>query len=48
MREHVSHGRRMYYLKRGKVLIVMLSGGAKATQAADITKAVEYAAQFEE
>jgi putative addiction module killer protein len=38
MREHFGAGWRMYYLRRGKVLILMLGGGSKATQKADIRK----------
>jgi putative addiction module killer protein len=48
MREHFGSGWRMYYVKRGKVLIVMLGGGDKSTQAADIKKAVKLAAQLED
>jgi putative addiction module killer protein len=48
MREHFGPGWRMYYVKRGKVLIVTLGGGTKSTQTADITKAVKLAAQIEE
>ena len=39
MREHFGPGWRMYYAKRGDVLIVMLGGGAKSTQKSDIVKA---------
>ena len=38
MREHFGAGWRMYYLKRGSVVILMLGGGYKATQNADIKK----------
>jgi putative addiction module killer protein len=38
IREHFGAGFRMYYLQRGKVLIVMLGGGIKATQKVDIKK----------
>lgn len=48
MREHFGPGWRMYYIQRGKVLIVMLGGGDKSTQAADIAKAIQQAAMFEE
>jgi len=36
MREHFGPGWRMYYVQRGAVLIVMLGGGDKSTQPADI------------
>jgi putative addiction module killer protein len=48
MREHFGPGWRMYYIQRGSVLIVMLGGGDKSTQAADISKAVKLAAMIEE
>ncbi|TXT22770.1 MAG: hypothetical protein FD134_2391 [Gallionellaceae bacterium] len=48
MREHFGPGWRMYYIRRGEVLIVMLGGGDKSTQSADITKAVKLAATIEE
>ena len=38
----------MYYIQRGSVLIVMLGGGDKSTQTADVTKAVKLAAMIEE
>ena len=47
MREHFGLGWRMYYVQRGAVLIVMLGGGSKSTQAADIVKAVKLAATME-
>ena len=47
MREHFGLGWRMYYIQRGAVLIVMLGGGSKSTQAADIAKAVKLAATME-
>lgn len=48
MREHFGPGWRMYYVQRGEVLIVMLGGGEKSTQAADIAKAVRLAATLED
>ena len=48
MREHFGPGWRMYYIQRGAVLIVMLGGGDKSAQAADIAKAVKLAATLEE
>ncbi len=47
MREHFGPGWRMYYVQRGQVLIVMLGGGDKATQAADIAKALTLLQQLE-
>lgn len=48
MREFFGSGWRMYYVQRGDVLIVMLGGGDKASQSADIKKAVALAATLEE
>jgi putative addiction module killer protein len=48
MREHFGPGWRMYFVQRGNVLIVMLGGGDKSTQARDIAKAVQLAATLEE
>lgn len=38
----------MYFVQRGAVLIVMLGGGDKSTQAADIVKAIKVASNLEE
>ena len=38
----------MYYVQRGSVLIVMLGGGDKSTQSADIAKAIKLAALLED
>lgn len=40
MREHFGAGWRLYYIKRGNVLIVMLGGGNKSTQQKDIENAI--------
>lgn len=48
MREHFGPGWRMYYLQRGKTLIVMLGGGDKSSQAADIAKAKRLAEKLED
>ena len=40
MREFFGPGWRMYYLQQGDVLIVMLGGGDKSTQQADIATAI--------
>jgi putative addiction module killer protein len=48
MREHFGPGWRMYYVQRGTVLIVMLGGGDKSTQAVDIAKAIDLAATLED
>ena len=48
MREFFGPGWRMYYVQRGAVLIVMLGGGNKTTQSADIAKAISLAAELED
>ncbi len=48
MREFFGPGWRMYYVQRGDVLIVMLGGGDKATQQADIEAAISLSRTIEE
>lgn len=48
MREHFGPGWRMYYVQRGEVLIVMLGGGDKSTQRADIRRAIALAKRLED
>lgn len=48
MREHFGPGWRMYYVQRGEVLIVMLGGGDKSSQTADIAQAQGLAATVED
>jgi putative addiction module killer protein len=38
MREHFGAGWRMYYVQRKKTIILMLGGGCKSTQVADINR----------
>jgi putative addiction module killer protein len=47
MREFFGPGWRMYYVQRGQELLIMLGGGDKSTQQADIAKAQALAAQLE-
>ena len=47
MREFFGPGWRMYYIQRGDLLIVMLGGGDKSTQTADIAKAISLASLME-
>lgn len=44
MREHFGPGWRMYYLQHGAVLVVILGGGNKSSQASDIAAARKLAA----
>ena len=48
MREHFGPGWRMYYIRRGEVLIVMLGGGDKSTQKNDIAQAIILAKSVED
>jgi len=48
MREFFGPGWRMYYTIRGHTLIIMLGGGNKSTQTADIQKATKLAESLEE
>ena len=48
MREHFGPGFRMYFARRGDVLIVMLGGGDKHTQKRDMEKAVLLAEELED
>ena len=48
MREHFGPGWRMYYTQRGNVLIVMLGGGEKSTQSADIVKSAALVTTIED
>jgi putative addiction module killer protein len=48
MREHFGAGWRMYYRELNGTIIVMLGGGDKSTQRADIAKAVALSKTIEE
>jgi len=48
LREQFGPGWRMYYVQRGEVVIVMLGGGDKSTQPADIIKAIHLADALED
>jgi len=48
MREFFGPGWRMYYVQRGDVLIVMLGGGNKSTQQADIKAAIALSKNLKE
>ena len=39
LRVHFGPGYRLYFARRGELLIIMLAGGAKASQARDIKRA---------
>ncbi len=48
MREHFGAGYRMYYVQHGAVMIIMLGGGDKSSQADDIAKAKQLANLLED
>ncbi len=48
MREHFGKGWRMYFVQRGSILVVMLGGGDKSTQARDIVKAIALSKTLED
>ena len=45
-RLHFGPGYRLYFVQKGPVVIVMLGGGDKSTQSADIAKAIRMAEQW--
>lgn len=48
MREHFGPGWRMYFVQRGLQIIVMLGGGSKSSQQADIRAAIQIARELED
>ncbi|WP_076793684.1 MULTISPECIES: type II toxin-antitoxin system RelE/ParE family toxin [Burkholderiaceae] len=48
MHEQFGPGWRMYYVQRGETLIVMLDGGNKSAQQADIHRAIALANSLED
>jgi putative addiction module killer protein len=48
MREYFGPGWRLYYVQRGELVIVMLGGGDKSTQQADIRRAIALAKSLED
>lgn len=48
LREHFGPGWRMYFIKKGRFIVVMLGGGDKSSQQADIAKAKILAKSIEE
>ena len=48
LRIHHGPGYRVYFAKRGKILIVLLCGGDKSTQTKDVKAAKILAAKFED
>ncbi|MEM9451357.1 MAG: type II toxin-antitoxin system RelE/ParE family toxin [Cyanobacteria bacterium P01_E01_bin.6] len=48
LRIHYGPGYRVYFVKRGQVVVILLSGGDKNSQNSDIKKAKELAKQLED
>ena len=48
LRLHFGPGYRVYFVQRGKVLIILLCGGDKSSQARDIKRAKEIAQNMED
>jgi putative addiction module killer protein len=46
LREHFGPGYRIYVTQRGPVLVVVLAGGSKSSQQADIAQAIALARQL--
>lgn len=46
MRVHYGPGYRLYFVRRGRVLVVMLSAGNKSTQKRDIRRALKLASEL--
>lgn len=47
MRVDVGAGYRLYFTRRGKLLVVMLAGGSKSTQKRDIKRAQQIVSRLE-
>ncbi|MBW7837742.1 MAG: type II toxin-antitoxin system RelE/ParE family toxin [Sphingomonadales bacterium] len=48
MRIDYGPGYRVYYMQRGPVVVILLSGGDKSSQQSDIAKAKEIAAKWKD
>lgn len=48
MREHFGPGWRMYYVQRGKTVVILLAGGSKRTQSRDIAEAKRLAKELDD
>ena len=48
MRIFYGPGYRVYFVQRGRVVVILLSGGDKSTQRSDIVRAKEIARQLED
>ena len=48
MRIHYGQGYRLYFIRRGSEVIVLLCGGDKGSQRRDINRAIRMAGELEE
>jgi putative addiction module killer protein len=48
MRINHGPGYRLYFMRRGSVLVVLLAGGDKSTQDTDIKRAIEIANEWKD
>jgi len=48
MRIHYGPGYRLYFVRRGRVLVIMLNAGHKSSQKRDIQRALKFAADIGE
>ena len=48
MRVHYGPGYRLYFVRRGRVIVVILNAGDKSTQRQDIRRALKLAAELAE
>ena len=48
MRIHYGPGYRLYFVRRGRVLVIMLNAGDKSSQKRDIQRALKFAANIGE
>ncbi|WP_410051966.1 type II toxin-antitoxin system RelE/ParE family toxin [Bradyrhizobium sp. SZCCHNRI1009] len=48
MRKHYGPGYRVYFVHRGEEVVVLLCGGDKASQSADVAEAKKLAANLED
>ena len=47
LRVDVGAGYRVYYARRGKMILLLLCGGDKSSQGADIKRAIKYLREFD-
>jgi putative addiction module killer protein len=48
MRIHHGPGYRVYFVRRGEALVILLCGGDKSSQASDISQAIRLAQELED